>query len=191
MKSMKSLSSLAALALVCGALVFALPLEAQEAQNQPPAKNIALAEQLVSLMHLEQNLGLGMGKMKDVQGKIASSLLTNSSPATMSFLQKTMDASMHEASSMMNWETMKPIFVNAYASVYSPEELQGAIDFYKSPIGQKWVEKQPQVSEIIMAKTMELTMAAQKPMMDSLKKSMNALDALRKGLSTLTNSPTN
>ncbi|MEI6323751.1 MAG: DUF2059 domain-containing protein [bacterium] len=156
------------------------------AQDQPSAKNIALAEELVSVMHLEQGVGFGLGKLKQIQEKTAASL--GSSPESKAMLQKSMDSSMNAASLIMSWDKLKPIYVDAYASTFTTEELQGAIDFYKSPIGQKWVEKQPQASSIIMAKTMELGLAAQKPMMDSLKKSMDALDALRKGMN-LTNLP--
>lgn len=156
------------------------------AQDQPSAKNIALAEELVSVMHLEQGVGFGLGKLKQIQEKTAASL--GSSPESKAMLQKSMDSSMNAASLIMSWDKLKPIYVDAYASTFTPDELQGAIDFYKSPIGQKWVEKQPLASSIIMARTMEMGIAAQKPMMDSIKKSMSALEALRKGMN-LTNFP--
>ena len=166
-------------------LAFSLPLKAQD---QPSAKNIALATELVEVMHLERGMSVGMEGMKQIQAKMADAASTNVSPDTKEMMQKAMDFSGATAVSVMNWDKIKPLYVSAYASVYTAEELQGAIDFYKSPIGQKWVAKQPQISTAIMAKTMEMAMAAQPQIMDSIKKSMGALDALRKGMN-LTNLP--
>lgn len=169
------------------ALVAVLPAKAQ---NQPAATNVALATELVSVMHLEQSIGQGLGMMKQMQGKLAASASTNSSPESTAMMQKTMDNSMNAASSIMSWEKMKPIYVNAYASIFTTEELQGAVDFFKTPIGQQWVQKQPQVSMAIMAKTTEMMVAAQPQMMEAMKKSMAALDALRKSTNSFsTNLP--
>ena len=159
------------------ALAAILPVKAQD---QPSATNVALATELVSVMHLEQGVGRGLGMMKQMQSKIATSAMTNSSPDSKAMLQKTMDSSMNAATSIMSWEKMKPIYVNAYASTFTSEELQGAIDFYKTPVGQGWVQKQPQLSMAIMAKTTEMMMAAQPQMMEAMKKSMAALESLRK-----------
>lgn len=155
------------------------------AQDQPSATNIALASQLVDLMHLDHAMGVGLNGMKQMQSKMLDSSTTNSSSDTKTMLQKSMEAGFSTATTFMTPEKMHAMYVSVYASTFTAEELQGAIDFYKSPVGQKWIEKQPQVSMAIMAKTTEMMMAAQPQIMDSVKKSMEALDALRKSTNSI------
>ena len=53
----------------------------------------------------------------------------------------------------LSWEKMEPYMVDAYVQVYTEQELSELIEFYESPIGQKFLDKMPEV----MAKSMELT----------------------------------
>ena len=176
------------LVIIFSTLAFAFPLKAQD---QPSPANIALATELVEVMQMERGLSPGIDAVKQMQVKLADSASTNSSPDTKEILKKVVDFGGMTAVSVMSWEKQKPLFISAYASVYTAEELKGAIDFYKSPVGQKWVEKQPQISSAIVAKSTEKVMASQQKMMDSIKKSMGALDAIGKGISSsLSNLPT-
>jgi hypothetical protein len=169
------------------ALVAALPLQAQD---QPSSTNLALAGQLVDLMHLDKAMNVGLNSMKQMQSKMLDSSTTNSSSDTKAMVQKSMEAGMSEVTAVMTPEKMHAMYVSVYASTFTAEELQGAIGFYKSPVGQKWIEKQPQVSMAIMEQTTAM-MPKMEQMMDSLKKSMGALDALRKGFGTsMSNLPT-
>ena len=161
--------------------LFAPSVKGEEQSSATNSTNVVLAEELVSLLHLDQGMGAAMDRMKQLQTKILASAATNASPETTAMVQKSMDASTAAAASALNMDRMKEMYVSTYATAYTAEELQGAIDFYKSPIGQRWVEKQPQVSMIIASKSM----AMMPGIMDSVKKSMSALDALCKR----TNSP--
>jgi hypothetical protein len=51
---------------------------------------------------------------------------------------------------------MKPVYVSLYAETFTPDELQGLIDFYKTPVGQKYIEKQPQLQAAIMQKSQSM-----------------------------------
>ncbi len=55
-----------------------------------------------------------------------------------------------------SWEKMKPMFVDIYAEALSLEEMKELITFYESPVGQKFVKKQPQMGEAIMSKMQEI-----------------------------------
>jgi len=46
----------------------------------------------------------------------------------------------------LNWEKLRPQFVKAYADTYSEEELDGILSFYKSPAGQAWITKLPELN---------------------------------------------
>ena len=53
----------------------------------------------------------------------------------------------------LNWEKMEPYMIDAYAEVYTEQELLGLVDFYESPLGQKFMTKMPEM----MTVTMEMT----------------------------------
>ena len=50
------------------------------------------------------------------------------------------------------------MFAEIYSDVFTEDEIQGIIDFYKSPIGQKMLEKQPELTGATMQK-MQVEMA--------------------------------
>ena len=53
-----------------------------------------------------------------------------------------------------SWEAMKPDYVKLYSDLYTEEDLDGIITFYKSPAGQAMLTKTPELlkksSEIAM-----------------------------------------
>ena len=53
----------------------------------------------------------------------------------------------------LNWEKMEPYMIDAYAEVYTEQELLGLVEFYESPLGQKFMVKMPEM----MTVTMEMT----------------------------------
>ena len=53
----------------------------------------------------------------------------------------------------LNWQKMEPYMIDAYAEVYTEQELLGLVEFYESPLGQKFMEKMPEM----MAVSMEMT----------------------------------
>jgi hypothetical protein len=88
----------------------------------------------------------------------------------------------------LSWEKLRPEFEKLYAETYSAEELDGLIKFYQSPIGQKFIQKQPEMQRKsmlmmqrllmqIMPKVQELTKAMQQEMIAAKK---NAVPAVKK-----------
>ena len=57
-----------------------------------------------------------------------------------------------------------PVIAELYASTFTEEELQGVIDFYKSPAGKSFVAKQPE----LMKKSMELNQAKMSAIMPQI-----------------------
>jgi hypothetical protein len=75
----------------------------------------------------------------------------------------------------MSWEKLKPEFVAAYAEVFSEQEMHDLAAFYKTPLGQKVLDKMPQLS----AKGMQI---AQKHMAEIMPKIQSmAKDAAAQG----------
>jgi uncharacterized protein len=108
-----------------------------------------LAEELIALMHLDSGFQAMKVKM--------SALTAQSKPAGIP--QDIWDKTSKQSADMMksaldavNTDKTRQMIVSLYAETFSPAELQGLIDFYKTPVGQKWIEKQPQMQAQIMMK---------------------------------------
>ncbi len=87
-------------------------------------------------------------------------------------MQKMMDLFMKEIS----WDNLKEDYISIYAETFTEEELKGLVTFYKSPVGRKFIEKQPELMkrtmEISQEKMMELI-----PKMQELAKEMEEQEA--------------
>lgn len=57
---------------------------------------------------------------------------------------------------VMTWERMRDQFVVVYAKAFTEQELRELADFYTSPIGKKYVEKQPEMAQAAMKITGEM-----------------------------------
>jgi len=64
----------------------------------------------------------------------------------------------------LNWDKMKGMFVQTYRETFSQEEIDGLIAFYKSPVGQSFVDKQPEM----MKRTVTLLQQHMGPMMQKI-----------------------
>lgn len=45
----------------------------------------------------------------------------------------------------LSWSRLKDEFIRAYVSVYTEQDLLGLVEFYESPLGQKYLAKRPQL----------------------------------------------
>lgn len=67
----------------------------------------------------------------------------------------------------MSWERVEPEFVRAYTNVYGEAELRQLIDFYRSPIGRKMIDRQP-LLEAEVLRIMRNLMAETQPRLMAL-----------------------
>ncbi len=74
----------------------------------------------------------------------------------------------------MSWEKLKDDYISIYADTFTEEDLKALIAFYKSDVGQKLIQKQPELMQksmqIVQKQTMIL-MPKIKQMTDDLLKS--------------------
>jgi len=84
------------------------------------------------------------------------------SEKTQKEMQKMMDIIMEE----MSWEKMKDDYIDIYADTFTGKELKGFIKFYKSPIGRKFIEKQPE----LMKKSMQISQKQMGELMPKIQK---------------------
>jgi hypothetical protein len=108
----------------------------------------AAAEELLTVSNAKETLEksfetvktmipVQMKKMAQVSG--ATNVPANVEATT----QKMMAMVMEEFS----WDKMKEDYISLYADTFTEEEMKGIIDFYKSPAGQVFVRKSPELAK--------------------------------------------
>lgn len=134
----------------------------------------ALAEELLIAMDMPDSIEKSFAMMKQMIPAQMEKMQqatghTNASPNMANHMDKMMDL----MAGVLSWDKIKDDYVALYAGTFSAEELKDLIAFYKSPAGQAFTRKQPELT----MKTMEMT---QKLMMQVMPK----IQALSKELTT-------
>ena len=112
------------------------------------ASKRAKAEQLFTLLRMDTMMDQLMGGVKRQVQQITESM-PGADQATpeqkkqiVDFQQRVMDV----VNQKIGWKALEPDFITLYASTYTEEELDGIVAFYKSPIGQKMIDKTPELT---------------------------------------------
>jgi hypothetical protein len=143
-------------------------VSAQETQRR------AMAEELLNVMNMQdtieksfamvkQMIPAQMEKMKQVTGD------TNMPANVSSQTDKMMDMLAEE----MSWNKIKADYITLYAETFTEQELKDTVAFYKSPTGQAFIKKQPE----LMKRSMEIS---QKVMMQIMPKIQAMSEELKK-----------
>ncbi|RQO57254.1 hypothetical protein DBR47_15600 [Paucibacter sp. KBW04] len=72
----------------------------------------------------------------------------------------------------MNWQKMKPLYVQLYQETFDQEEIDGLLAFYASPTGQAFVNKMPVVMQKSVALSQSLMQSFLPKMMAAIKEAM-------------------
>jgi hypothetical protein len=131
-----------------------------------------LAEELLTLLNVQKNMDAAFQQLGKMNDQIASAAGTT--PEAKEKQQKMLEAINAETKALVNWETLKPMFVSIYSETFTPDELKGMIAFYRTPIGQKWLEKQPQVQMATMQKIQAIMAESQPNIQKVIQRAMDA-----------------
>lgn len=71
----------------------------------------------------------------------------------------------------LSWPKMKAFQISIYTQTYSEDEIREMIAFYKSPLGQKMLERQPKLTAVAM-KEMQGQLQAMLPKLAELAKDL-------------------
>ena len=120
-------------------LIFSLGVSAKEDTFR------ASVEKLLILMKQDQTIEQAFPQMKQLmqQQLQQMNIPQEQSPIIEKYLNKMFDVMKEE----MSWNKMRDDYIQVYMSVYTEKEIQELIAFYKTPIGQKMVEKMPLLLE--------------------------------------------
>ena len=125
--------------LLCTALLLAGSLYADADSHKKAAIELLKAAQTDKMVDdMIEQMKQMMSSMPTQPG------ITEKQKATMdSYQKKVMDL----VSGELSWGKMENEFADAYAKAYTEDELKGLTEFYRSPLGQKLLEKSPKLME--------------------------------------------
>ena len=132
--------------------VIALSLGASGALAQDAGKT-AKIEEMLRLTKTDEMMKQVMSQMRAMNlQQLEKNLPPEEQAKAGEMQQKIFDM----VGAKMNWEKLKPAFVQIYSEVYTDEELDGILAFYRSPAGRAMLEKMPQLMSRTMAVAQKL-----------------------------------
>jgi len=118
----------------------------------------ALAEELMKVERIQKSTEDTLAMVKQMMANQFKNISKMTGKEVPPSVVATQEKIMDLVTSEMSWDKMKEEFLSLYADTYTEKELKGQIEFYKTPIGQAVINKQPE----LMKKVMEMN---QKKMM--------------------------
>ncbi len=129
------------------------------------ARQHALAEELVNAMDMDKNLEQSYEIVKQmIPAQIEQMGVSESE--TSEEAKARMQAVIDFMAKEFSWENIKEEYISIYTATFTEEELAELVEFYKSPVGRRFTEKQPE----LMKRTMEVTQRRMKEIMPKIKK---------------------
>jgi uncharacterized protein len=125
----------------------------------------ALAKELFSAMDMEKQMEEGMGQAKQMHKELMAKMpsLQNADGTSMEVEDPFKD---------LNTDALSNDFTMIYAEVLTEEELQGLINFYKSDVGRKYVQKMPEITRRMMQVNQARTQEIQAKLQERIKASI-------------------
>jgi len=114
----------------------------------------ALAEELLNLMKMRENIEKSFDMVKQMIPMQMDRMMKAPGQTTMpADASKRTEKMMDMVAQELSWDKIKDDYIALYAETFTDEELRGMIAFFKSPVGQAFISKQPEM----MKKSMELS----------------------------------
>jgi uncharacterized protein len=109
-----------------------------------------MAEEILRLSNAESSLATMREQVtKLVDTQVATMNLSDEEKTHVAERSKKMFDLIFEE---MSWKKMKDQYIDLYVTVFTQEELAGLITFYRSPVGQSYLKKMPE----LMKRSMEV-----------------------------------
>lgn len=129
-------------------LVAVTPMVADQA-----SKN-AKIEEMLTITHVDRVMAQMLDQMKrSVTTQVAKMDIPENSKASAVEMQRKM---IDLIADRMSWDRAKPKFVQLYDETFTEADIDGILAFYKSPAGQRMLEKMPELMQKSMAVGQEL-----------------------------------
>jgi hypothetical protein len=131
------------------------------------------ALELLEITNARQMLDQYMASFEQMMSQQLSSMdLPPDGQEAAKAVQKEM---MDWLSEFLAWDQMKGMYVDIYIEVFTEEEVNELIEFYKSPLGQKLLAKMPELMQKTMQKTQAMLQQKMPEFQQRLQKSLSDL----------------
>ncbi len=132
------------------------------------ASKSAQAEKLLSLLKVDKQLEVTNQRMRrQTERMVASQNLPQDLAVKM---QKVFDKQFDMVSEVTSWDSMKNEVIAVYTTTFTEDEINGLVDFYSSDLGQKMIDKLPELfqkgMEIAQGRLIQKQPEIQKMMME-------------------------
>ena len=123
-------------------LLLGQPVWADEASKRK------LAEELLTVQRTDQMIQDSFDLMKQMQMPQLKSM--NVPEEKTADYQSMLNEIAKMMEKQMSWENIKSDYIGMYAEAFSEQDLKGLVKFYKSPLGQKFLDKTPELTTKVM-----------------------------------------
>jgi len=160
---------------ICGMLLAGNLLADEQSHRQ-------LAEELMVTIKIDEQIQEMFDQMKEMQKqymqRAGQSRNEEVPPEVLEMQEKVWNMMAEE----MSWDKVKEDYIALYVGTFTEEDLRGLIEFYKSPAGQKFLEKGPE----LMRKSMEIGQRQTLKIMPEIQKLTETMrqEMLRKTMET-------
>jgi uncharacterized protein len=116
------------------------------------ASKTAKVKELFALTHLDRSLERMRSSMEQ-QVKLTAKNAAGAdqmTPEKQKIQQEFVNNSMKVVDQDFSWAALEPSYIKLYSDIYTEQELDGILVFYKSPAGQALLAKGPQISAGVM-----------------------------------------
>lgn len=121
--------------------------------NEPPSE--ASIRELLELTNSKKMLDGIYDQIQANVGRVAEQALAGKEQSTeqraiMDDMREKMIAMLRKD---LSWESLAPTLIDVYRKTFTQDEIQGMVDFYKSPSGRAVITKMPAVMQASMEAT--------------------------------------
>jgi uncharacterized protein len=164
-------------------VAFALGSVAAKADPPDRTKEMELAVELLALMDMDKMFaGIQENMEQMMQAQIAAVSDCDALRPAIERFSKEMGG---EVMGMLKADAFLADIAQIYVDVFPIDELQGMLDFYRSPLGQKMLEKMPElmqrsmeISQNQMAEMIPKVEAASQRFADEVREAKTVCDAM-------------
>jgi len=126
------------------------------------------AEELMTVTRVKSQLENTFKMISEMTQKNLAQTLKGESKELSDKQKATLDRVMKIVEDEMSYDKLAPILINCYVKVYDEKELNAMIEFFKSPVGQSYLDKAPALQKELMQSLGEITVKMQKRVKDEI-----------------------
>jgi hypothetical protein len=142
------------------------------ARADDDASHKAAADELLQVMHTERMIDRGVDQMSQIADRMPLGRTSATPAEETAFREGQRQQARDIIKEQLSWQALEPMFAQAYADAFSEAELKQLTEFYKTPVGEKLLDKQPELAAKLAQITRQKAAAVSPIVMQKLKASI-------------------